>query len=59
MQLPPVQRPQLKAVDVASPLPPSAWRPLSDVVAALFLKIEEKSAADASASDACALPKAA
>lgn len=59
MQLPPVQSPQLKAVHVASALPPSAWRPLSDIVFGIVRKIEAQSLADASASDACALPKAA
>jgi hypothetical protein len=59
MQLPPVQSPQLKAVHVASALPPSAWRPLSDIVFGIVRTIEAQSLADASASDACALPKAA
>lgn len=59
MQMPPVQSPQLKAVHVASALPPSAWRPLSDIVSGIVRNIEEQSVVDASASDACALPTAA
>ena len=59
MQMPPVQSPKLKAVHVASALPPSEWRPLSDIVSGIVRKIEEQSVANASASDACALPKAA
>ncbi len=59
MQMPPVQSPNLKAFHVASALPPSAWRPLSDIVSGIVRKIEVRSVADASASDACVLPKAA
>jgi hypothetical protein len=59
MQMPPVQSPNLKAVHVASAFPPSAWRPLSDIVSGIVRKIEVRSVDDASASDACALPKAA
>jgi hypothetical protein len=59
MQLPPVQSPQLKVVDVVSALPPSAWRPLSDIVFGIVRKIEEQSTAGATAPDACALPIAA
>lgn len=59
MQLPPVQSPQLKSVHVASALPPSAWRPLSDIVSGVVRKIEAQSLADDSAAVPCALPKAA
>ena len=59
MQMPPVQSPKLKAVHVASPLPPSTWRPLSEIVSGIVRNIEGQSVADASASDAGALPKAA
>ena len=59
MQMPPVQSPKLKAVHVASPLPPSTWRPLSEIVSGIVRNIEEQSAEEADAIDACALPKAA
>ena len=55
----PVRAQKLNAVHVASALPPSAWRPLSDIVSGIVRRIEVQSVADASASDACALPKAA
>lgn len=59
MQMPPLQSPQLKAVHVASALPPSGWRPLSDILSGIVRNIEEQSAEEADAIDACALPKAA
>ncbi len=57
--MPPVQSPQLQVIEVASAFPPSAWRPLSDILSGIVRKIEVQSAAEAAAFDVCALPKAA
>jgi hypothetical protein len=53
----PDQSPSPCSIDVVCALPPSVWRPLSDIVSGIVSKIEVESAAGASRpSD---LPKAA
>ncbi len=47
---------KLALVECAAQSPPSAWRPLSDIVSGIVRDVQEKAAAEARASE---LPKAA